>query len=77
MSKASFTPAEQAILKAAARIMGQRGGLIRSQRKKKAVRANGRLGGRPRMYPPCPKRYNGKKAHRFSKSGRCPCGYQR
>jgi hypothetical protein len=33
----------------------------------------GRNGGRPRQYPPCP-RYS---AHRFSKSGRCPCGYTR
>lgn len=31
------------------------------------------IGGRPRKYPQCP-RY---KAHRFGKTDRCPCGYER
>lgn len=48
-------------------------GSIKSKRKTLAVRENGKLGGRPRTYPRC-ERYG---AHRFSKTGRCPCGYTR
>lgn len=48
-------------------------GKIKSRRKTLAVRENGKKGGRPRTYPRC-ERYG---AHRFSKKGRCPCGYTR
>jgi hypothetical protein len=62
------------LFKKRARAMGKVGGLSTSTAKAEAVRENGKMGGRPRQFPPCP-RY---KAHRFSqKTGRCPCGYQR
>lgn len=65
----------------AARIMGRLGGQVggrsKSARKKLASAANGKLGGRRRQYPPCPKRYSGGQAHRFNKAGRCPCGFVR
>lgn len=63
-------------LSQAAALMGRKGGLVRSLSHRQAVK-NGSLGGRPREYPPCPKQYGKNKAHRFSKKGRCPCGYQR
>lgn len=40
---------------------------------RKQLRAWGKLGGRPRKYPVCP-RYH---AHRFSPKNHCPCGYTR
>lgn len=52
----------------AARLLGS----IRSRRKARSSRQNGKQGGRPRTYPQCP-RYH---AHRF-RNDRCPCGYLR
>lgn len=39
-------------LSQAASVLGRKGGLARSERKAKAVRENGRRGGRPRSYKP-------------------------
>lgn len=38
-------------VRAAAALMGRKGGLVRTERKAAASRANGRLGGRPRKHP--------------------------
>ena len=63
-------------LQKAARAMGKVGGSRKSDAKAAAVRENGKLGGRPRQFDPCPRYKN--RAHRFSpKTGRCPCGYNR
>ena len=58
----------------AARFLGRIGGSAKSKAKAKAVRENGKLGGRPRKYPACPRYDN--KSHRFT-NGRCACGYQK
>jgi len=56
----------------AAQAMGRVGGSAKSKAKAQAARRNGKSGGRPREFPPCP-RYG---AHRFSpKTRRCPCGF--
>jgi hypothetical protein len=47
-------------------------GSIKTDKKAAASRRNGKLGGKPRQYPRCP-RYP---AHRFT-NDRCPCGYHR
>lgn len=49
-------------LNSAASLMGRKGGASKSPAKRRASRANGKLGGRPRQFPRCP-RYG---AHRFS-----------
>jgi hypothetical protein len=62
------------ILLRAARMLAQRGGRTKSKAKAAAARNNGKLGGRPREFPKCP-RYG---SHRFNpKTKRCPCGYRR
>jgi hypothetical protein len=57
--------------------IGKAGGEAKSDAKAKAVRKNGKLGGRPRRFPRC-RRYP---AHRFTKRPdgemRCPCGFVR
>jgi hypothetical protein len=60
----------------AARALGRKGGRAKSEAKTAASRANGALGGgagRPPVYSRCI-RYG---AHRWSKSGKCPCGQDR
>jgi hypothetical protein len=59
----------------AARAMGKIGGRSKSEAKVTAARANvAKSHGRPRMYPACPLY----RSHRWrSKTGQCPCGYQR
>ena len=49
-------------------------GSKRSRRKAVTSRANGALGGRPRLYPECPRYAN--RAHRFF-DNRCACSYVR
>ena len=53
-------------------ILTQRAGRTKSKAKAAAARENGKMGGRPRRYPKCP-RYG---AHRFV-DDRCPCGFKR
>ena len=53
--------------------VGSKGGKIMTPRKLKHLRSIAHLGGRPRKYPKC-KLY---RAHRFSRTGRCRCGYKR
>jgi hypothetical protein len=63
-------------LQRAASAMGKVGGSRKSKAKAAAVRENGKLGGRPRQFDPCPRYKN--HAHRFSPTtGRCACGYRR
>lgn len=62
----------------AGRTLGPLGGTAKTEKKQKASRKNGLLGGgdgRPRQYPQCPKY----RAHVFSpKTGRCyGCGFQK
>lgn len=52
--------------------IGTKGGKSKSEAKVAAVRANGKAGGRPVIYPPCP----GRKRHRF-KGNQCACGFVR
>jgi hypothetical protein len=60
----------------AAAFLGRLGGTVTSKAKTKAVRENGKLGGRPRTHPVC-KNYDDR-SHRFSKkTGRCACGYEK
>jgi len=69
-----LTPKMRAVFAEFGRLGGLKGGRGRSRAKTRAVRSNGRLGGRPRQFPPCTK-YG---AHRFSPTtGRCPCGFRR
>lgn len=53
--------------------VGALGGKRKSKAKTAAAKKNAQLAGRPRTFPKCP-RYG---SHRFSKAGRCPCGYTR
>jgi hypothetical protein len=57
-------------MKATKKWAGHLGGQVTSEAKTKAVRENGKLGGRPRKHPRCTKW----RAHRFWQ-GRCLCGY--
>jgi hypothetical protein len=54
--------------------MGKIGGSRKSKRKTLAVRANGKRGGRPRLYQPC--NYKSNRHHRFV-DGYCNCGQKR
>lgn len=53
---------------------GRKGGSKKSLQKTLAARANGKLGGRPRLYPIC-KHYENR-SHRFF-DDLCVCGYRR
>lgn len=55
------------------RMAGRKGGRNRSPLKKQASRANGKLGGRPVLYPPCIKRDR----HRFYSDVCKRCGFSR
>lgn len=64
------------LFKKEARRIGKLGGAVKSEAKALTSAANGKLGGRPREYPACP-RYPDK-AHRWSKkTGLCACGASR
>lgn len=55
----------------AASLMGKKGGRATGGLKAETSRANGRKGGSPRKYAPCP----GKRAHRWDTSDHCRyCG---
>lgn len=59
----------------AARLLGRKGGSVKSKAKAKSSRENGKEGGRPRLHPVCPNYED--RSHRFGKSGRCACGYNK
>jgi hypothetical protein len=66
---------DKAVRQYLARI-GRKGGKSRSEEKLSASRANMAIAREARRkYPNCPRYKN--HSHRFAKSGRCACGYQR
>ena len=66
---------DEAITAYLARI-GRKGGKSRSKDKRVASRANLAIAREARRkYPNCPRYKN--HSHRFAKSGRCACGYQK
>jgi hypothetical protein len=57
--------------------LGRKGGRVVSTKKIEAARANlATAHAARRKYPPCP-RYSNNHSHRFAKSGKCACGFQK
>jgi hypothetical protein len=64
------------LFKKEARVMGRVGGSVKSKAKAITSAANGKMGGRPRQFPPCP--YHADRSHRWRiKTNQCPCGFPR